>query len=284
MNLSYDYENRLIQGLSPTGTVPEVNYAYSGDGRRISSKSGTTTINYLYDGLDVVLERNASGSVLASYLRNPGARGGIGGIISSQGLSKGTVPETYYSYDGIGSVANLSNTSGANITSFSYDAFGNLLTSPNANNSRQFLTKEQDSTGFIYFGARYYDPRIGRFITQDPLGMVDGTNMYLYCGNDPVNWVDLWGRCKKATAKFEWNDISSWFFPGTNYCGITKSGPGLPTSIIDAHCQIHDNVIRNEGTVWWNIFNRNIVNAHLDLIETLCNPESYNNNYTNSEE
>ena len=47
----------------------------------------------------------------------------------------------------------------------------------------------------MYFGARYYDVGIGRFITPDPLGMVDGPNMYLYCGNDPVNLVDVWGVC-----------------------------------------------------------------------------------------
>jgi RHS repeat-associated protein len=62
--------------------------------------------------------------------------------------------------------------------------------------NRQFLTKEQDRTGFIYFGARYYDPRIGRFLTPDPSGMTDGPNLYLYCLNDPVNAVDLWGLCK----------------------------------------------------------------------------------------
>jgi RHS repeat-associated protein len=60
-------------------------------------------------------------------------------------------------------------------------------------NNRKFLTKEQDATGLIYFGKRYYNPRIGRFISQDPSGIVGGLNLYLYCKNDPVNFVDLWG-------------------------------------------------------------------------------------------
>ncbi len=47
----------------------------------------------------------------------------------------------------------------------------------------------------MYFGARYYDPTIGRFITQDPSGMIDGPNLYVYVGNDPVNLVDYWGLC-----------------------------------------------------------------------------------------
>lgn len=45
----------------------------------------------------------------------------------------------------------------------------------------------------IYFGKRYYNPRIGRFITPDPSGIAGGLNLYLYCKNDPVNLVDLWG-------------------------------------------------------------------------------------------
>jgi len=51
------------------------------------------------------------------------------------------------------------------------------------------------SSGLVYFGARYYDVGIGRFITPDPLGMIDGPNMYLYCGNEPVNLIDVWGLC-----------------------------------------------------------------------------------------
>jgi len=61
-------------------------------------------------------------------------------------------------------------------------------------NTYKYQTKEASAdTGLVYFGARYYNPLIGRFITPDPLGMVDGANVYLYCGNDPVNKIDFWG-------------------------------------------------------------------------------------------
>ena len=46
----------------------------------------------------------------------------------------------------------------------------------------------------MFFGRRYYNPLIGRFITPDPLGQVDGPNLYLYCNNDPVNKYDPWGN------------------------------------------------------------------------------------------
>jgi len=194
LNLSYDYENRLIQGLSSTGIVSEFHYGYDGEGKRILTTNGSSITNYLYDGMDVVLERNGSDDPVISYLRNPHAAGGIGGIISSQ---QDDTAETYYNYDGLGSVSNLSDTTGTNIQSYSYDAFGNeqgLSPQEIIPNNHEFLTKESGLSGFIYFGARYYDPSIGRFITQDPSGMVDGPNVYIYCLNNPVNYIDLFGE------------------------------------------------------------------------------------------
>lgn len=59
----------------------------------------------------------------------------------------------------------------------------------------RFTGKERDvSTGLDYFGARYYAPWLGRWISCDPAGFVDGLNLYRYCRNDPVGHVDPDGR------------------------------------------------------------------------------------------
>ena len=55
-----------------------------------------------------------------------------------------------------------------------------------------FTGKEKDVTGLYYFGARYYDPEIGRFITEDP-GQ-DGEDWFGYCRNNPMNLIDPDGR------------------------------------------------------------------------------------------
>ncbi|RMT71980.1 Rhs protein [Pseudomonas savastanoi pv. nerii] len=53
-------------------------------------------------------------------------------------------------------------------------------------------------TGLHYNTFRYYDPEIGRFITQDPIGLSGGDNLYLYAPN-PYGWVDPLGWCVNAT-------------------------------------------------------------------------------------
>jgi RHS repeat-associated protein len=59
-------------------------------------------------------------------------------------------------------------------------------------------------TGLYYFRNRYYDPELGRFITADPLGYVDGPSLYAFAGNDPVNGRDPLGLC------FGVDDLSCW--------------------------------------------------------------------------
>ncbi|MFH1777501.1 MAG: RHS repeat-associated core domain-containing protein [Candidatus Omnitrophota bacterium] len=81
------------------------------------------------------------------------------------------------------------------VQTYDYDAFGNVvLESGSLTNEYKYKSKETSpNTGLVYFGARYYNSLTGRFINPDTLGMVDGPNMYLYCENDSVNYIDPWG-------------------------------------------------------------------------------------------
>jgi RHS repeat-associated protein len=58
-------------------------------------------------------------------------------------------------------------------------------------------------------GARYNDPEIGRWLTQDPLGMIDGPNMFAYVGNNPLNWVDPYGLWRWVVS----GGAHAWFIP-----------------------------------------------------------------------
>ena len=61
----------------------------------------------------------------------------------------------------------------------------------------QYLDRE---TGLHYNTFRYYDPDVGRFITQDPIGLAGGNNLYQYAPN-PLRWADPWGWCSTQLGK-----------------------------------------------------------------------------------
>jgi len=76
---------------------------------------------------------------------------------------------------------------------YSYDAFGNEKTESTGSNPFRYSGEYYDEeTGFIYLRNRYYDPSTGRFINEDPIK--DGLNWYVYCGGNPVMFVDPTGE------------------------------------------------------------------------------------------
>jgi RHS repeat-associated protein len=55
----------------------------------------------------------------------------------------------------------------------------------------RYASREWDGAAGLYYNrARWYDPYLGRFISEDPIGIAGGINLYAYAGNDPVNFFD----------------------------------------------------------------------------------------------
>jgi RHS repeat-associated protein len=97
-----------------------------------------------------------------------------------------------YVQDHLGSVRRLTDATGAVTSSYNYSPYGSIsspTTSPaNTANPFGFTGREQDETGLVYMRARYYDPSIERFISDDPLG-----DAQRYVGGNPLSFTDPLG-------------------------------------------------------------------------------------------
>jgi RHS repeat-associated protein len=103
---------------------------------------------------------------------------------------------------------------------YSYDAFGKptirdangtIRTTSAVRNRFMFTGREYDTeTGNYYYRARYYKPAIGRFLQTDPIGISGGLNIYTYCGNNPIMWIDMYGLSNSWN--WGWGDIIT-FYP-----------------------------------------------------------------------
>lgn len=70
----------------------------------------------------------------------------------------------------------------------------------------RYSGKERDATGLYYYGYRYYAPWLQRWISPDPAGNIDGTNLFMMLFNNPVNWLDSVGEnAVPAIAHFYWD-------------------------------------------------------------------------------
>jgi RHS repeat-associated protein len=66
----------------------------------------------------------------------------------------------------------------------------------------RYSGKERDSvTGFYYYGARYYVPCLGRWMSADPAGTIDGLNLYAFVESNPINHTDIGGYAKENKNK-----------------------------------------------------------------------------------
>ena len=159
---------------------------------------------FLYDSWNLIAEYDAtsgSNDLDKTYTwgldlsLSPQGAGGVGGLLSM--TDEANSQTFYYAFDANGNVTQLIDESGSLAAHYEYSPFGQLTTStgPMADaNPFRFSTKYQDqATGLLYYGFRYYDAEMGRWLNRDPIGEFGGSNLYLMLFNDAVTFVDLLG-------------------------------------------------------------------------------------------
>jgi len=179
----WDARGRMIRATLPSGQ--SVSYGYDTLGRMTSRASGDAITNFLYDGTDIVVDRRSDGTAL-DYLNG-------GGVDDKLRQTSGATGPLYFIPDHLGSTAAVTDASGNLSERIQYDPFGE---SAGSSLTRYGYTgrERDDTTGLIYYRARWYDPQQGRFISEDPIGLAgNDPNLYRYVGNDPINLTDPLG-------------------------------------------------------------------------------------------
>jgi RHS repeat-associated protein len=142
-----------------------------------------------------ITTENLGGS-FTYYVRDPS------GNLVSERTPTGTY---YYVLDNDGSVRQIVDTAGNTVATYAYDPYGRTTTMTGGtiaiNNPWRYRSGYQDGTGLYHFGARFYDPVLGRWTQEDPVFSPFSPtqwNRYAYVGGDPINLADAsgLGPCK----------------------------------------------------------------------------------------
>ena len=214
---SWDPLNRLIQ-VSKGAHV--ISYRYDVFGRRIARIDDGVEARYVLDGVNVVEEQNAAGGLTAFNLY-----AGLDQLLMRQDYAANA---TYWvQTDHLGSVEALADSKGNVVERYRYGSFGQITVMDSAFTVLSTAPKIpftytgrewEPEVGMYFYRARYMDPRLGRFISQDPLAFSAGDiNIYAYVLNAPINYVDPYGL-----------DVTVTLYEGAH--GFGHTGIGVNTS------------------------------------------------------
>ncbi|WP_139489601.1 polymorphic toxin-type HINT domain-containing protein [Brevibacillus dissolubilis] len=225
---SYEYDalNRLTK--AQVGETEATYTYYPGNLRASKTVDGKTT-QYIYmDGL-ILEELDEKGNVTARNIW------GNDLILRHDAQTNQSV---YYLYNSHGDVVKvIDKKTGEVLNQYEYDAWGNpspdVQADEQMNNPFRYSGEPYDSeTGFYYLRARFYDPSVGRFITEDTLkGQVDNPlslNRYTYVLNNPLQYIDPTGHLEFSVSAI-WNGMSKGAkeLPGA----VSKAGKELPGAV-----------------------------------------------------
>lgn len=223
---SYSSSNQLIKIevlKDILGQVTKtVDYKYDVLGRRIQKSvidaednSKSFTKRYLYYGSNIYAELDGSNNVLASYTHSPLRPDDILSVnVASAGVTAGLAQSSgkyYYLKDLVGTVTDITNTSGTVIQKYEYSIYGKIFavrdgsgsdisSNPVLATSFTFTGREWDAeSGMYYYRARYYDANTGRFMQQDPhpgklINPLTFSSKYTYAVNNPAMFSDPSGN------------------------------------------------------------------------------------------
>ncbi|WP_319759027.1 RHS repeat-associated core domain-containing protein [Maridesulfovibrio sp.] len=213
---SYDADGDLSEKNSPEG-ITSYEYLETGQLCEVHLPDGTD-IEYRFDERGFRTAKYVNGQLIQRYiwkdLTTLAAVEDAGGLsrfhYNEHGRCMGMVRNDQvflFATDQSGSIFTIADSSGNSVQEVLYDSFGRRIkdSAPEYDTALGFAGGLYDpDTGLIHFGFREYDPTIGRFISPDPLGYAGGdVDLYGYCLDDPINFVDRLGLSETSEASEE---------------------------------------------------------------------------------
>ena len=200
---AWDGENRMI--TITNGNIVVVN-TYDAQSRRIRKQvsvdgSPAKDIRYFYDAWNLLYEHDllAGGSGSTRYYawgldlsQSLQGAGGVGGLLYTQAGASANAP----AYDANGNATEYVDLATGAVTSRqAYDGFGKPIAQTGSRPAPYaFSTKyEDEETGLLYYGYRFFAPEIGRWPSRDPIGEMGSENLYQMVGNQTIIQIDLLG-------------------------------------------------------------------------------------------
>ncbi len=178
----YNAENQLLETKKAGLTT---RYKYDALGRRIQKKDDTGTIDFIWDGDVLITEKRANSKKV--YIHEPNTFRPVAQI-QNQNIY-------HYHLDHIGTPQEITDQQGNLVWQANYSSYGKVISRKVAQiqNNLRFQGQYYDEESDLHYNRhRYFDPSTGRYIHQDPIGLLGGKNAYIYCKN-PTSYTDALG-------------------------------------------------------------------------------------------
>ncbi len=197
----YDIRDQLSEVQQGTDILGRYGYDY--DGRRILKIGADGRRHYTYDQLSVITEADETNATVSKYDY------GLDQLVSLNNQSEG---RSFFHLDALRSTVNLSDGFGNTRQSILFDAWGNERDRIGVSTNKFTFTGHEldEETGLVYAKARFYDPDIGRFLSQDSymgrVGSPPSLHRYQYSLNNPLRFFDLTGFQSESVEE-KWDDL-----------------------------------------------------------------------------